>query len=358
MTFPLVVRKAELQTTEIERTYKEIGKFFNIEPDEKWISSYKQRYQESRILGDYIELSVGGPEFANGFPSCLLELKGKGCREFEVRCPDKTWDDLIKFFAIEIDGQIKRIDIAIDDFDGKYVTFDYVLEKLNKKQFISQFKDKNFDFIGNAVKGRTIQFGSHKSSLMLCIYEKLKQQLKLGIDCKQSYWVRYEMRFNDTRALDFISNYINLENVKLRQYVMQIFYNMLDIKEDNTRNFEHQHRVPTDPKWLSFLDNVEKYKMEHAKKLEGTYLTYEEWFKPILGQAFIYLICTNKFEIYTALTKVIESSISQIDLYNNQKLKKINSYLKNQNMNLITLEQIKELGMELKQILEERKLPF
>lgn len=118
MTFPLVVRKAELQTTEIERTYKEIGKFFNIELDEKWISSYKQRYQESRILGDYIELSVGGPEFANGFPSCSLELKGKGCREFEVRCPDKTWDDLIKFFAIEIDGQIKRIDIAIDDFDG------------------------------------------------------------------------------------------------------------------------------------------------------------------------------------------------------------------------------------------------
>lgn len=358
VTFPLVVRRSEIERTEIERTFKEIGKFFNIEKNEKWTESYKQRFQDTRVLGDFITLSVGGPEFANGFPSCLLELKGHGCREFEVRCPEKTWADLIKYFVVEIDGQIKRIDIAIDDFDGEYVTFDYVLNKLNNKQFVSQFKDKEFSFIGNEIKGRTIQFGSHSSTLMLCIYEKLKQQLKLGIDCKQNYWVRYEMRFNQARAMDFITNFINKENQDLRQYIMQVFYNMLDLKEDNTRNLEHQHRVDTDPNWLKFLGGVEKYKMEHAKKIEGSYLTYETWVKPILGHALIYLICTNHFELYTALTKVLEAATSQIDLYNNQKLKKINSYLKNQNMNLVTLDQIQSLGLELKNIIEERKLPF
>lgn len=358
VTFPLIVRKAELERTEVERTYKEIGKFFNIEENEKWTDSYKQRYQYSKILGDYIELSVSGPEFSNGFPSCLLELKGHGCREFEVRCPEKTWEDLIKFFVIEMNGQLKRIDIAIDDYDGKYVTFDYVLNKLNNKYFTSSFKDKEYNFMGNLTKGRTIQFGSHKSSIMLSIYEKLKEQLKKGIDCKQDYWVRYEMRFKDSRALDFISNYLSFEIKELREYVMQVFYNMLDLKVDNNFNEEHQYLQDTDPNWLNFLDNVEKFKMVRAKEVEGSYISYEEWFKPILGQAFIYLICTNKNEIYTALTKVVECSINQIDLYDNKKLKKINSYLKNQNLELVTLDDIKTLAYELNKIIEDRKLPF
>ena len=52
-----------------------------------------------------------------------IELKGQGCREFEALNPDKTWDDLLKFFVLDYDANVKRIDIAIDHFDNKPVDY-------------------------------------------------------------------------------------------------------------------------------------------------------------------------------------------------------------------------------------------
>ena len=49
----------------------------------------------------------------------------------EVRNKDKTWINLI-LFMVELNARFKRIDIAIDDYEGKDVTLPWIMKKLNK----------------------------------------------------------------------------------------------------------------------------------------------------------------------------------------------------------------------------------
>lgn len=356
-SFPLIVRKEELSLAEVKRLKIEIAKFFNV-AEEEITPAYIPKYSDSYCLGENIILATGGPEFGNGFKSCYLELKGKGCREYEVRCPNKDWKDLLIYFALNMESQIKRIDIAIDDYDGNVVDFDWIINKLNNGFFVSSFNNKNFNTSGHINTGRSITFGKHGSPLMLCIYEKLKEQQAKGIECNQEYWTRYEMRFAQSRANDFAYNFLKNTDIEFKDYIMSIFYNMLDIKKDNDRNQHHMTDVPTDPKWLEFLGKVEKYKMVRASSIEGSYITYENWAKPLMSGYFLYLIFTNNKEIYSAETKMFEDMLEYLDSFDKKKLKHINSFLLNKRHPLIALKDIEAFKVFLKDYIEERKLPF
>lgn len=317
-----------------------------------------QKYSDTYILGENIILATNGPEFGNGFKSCYLELKGKGCREFEVRCPQKDWKDLLIYFALNMEAQIKRIDIAIYDFEGNTIDFDWILNKLNNGYFVSSFNNKNFIITVNVITGRSITFGKHGSPLMLCIYEKLKEQQSKGIECKQKYWTRYEMRFTQSRANDFSYNFLKNSDQEFKDYIMAIFYNMLDIKKDNERNKYHMTDVATDPKWREFLGSVEKYKMVRAETIEGSFITYENWAKPLMSGYLLYQIFTNNGEIYSAETKMFEDLLEYLDSFDKRKLKHINSYLRSKRYPLKTMTDIEAFRTFLREYIEERKLPF
>lgn len=63
-------------------------------------------------------------------------MKGEGCRDFERRNLDKTWLNLI-LNMISLNVKFKRIDIAVDDYEGKYVTMKWLLDKIEKEQYTS-----------------------------------------------------------------------------------------------------------------------------------------------------------------------------------------------------------------------------
>ena len=357
-TFPLLVNKEEIERSEVARIKEEIMKFLNIDLDD-YHEDYAARYRYSFTLGEHILLRLCGPEFANGKPSCYIELKGQGCREFEALNPDKSWDDLLKFFVLDYDANVKRIDIAIDHFDNKPVDFDWVLNKLNQNHFASSFKNRNFNLSGNITEGRSITFGRHGSSLMLCIYEKKKQQeFHEKVIVKEPYWTRYEMRFGNNRADDFAYNYLTISKLDLNTFILSVFYQMLDIKVDNNRDTHHQANVETDPKWLEFLGNVEKYKMVKATNYESTYISYQNWAEPLMGSFMLYLIATNKFELESALTYVLQLAVNVIDDFDKAKLKRINSFLKAKNYPLVKLEDIENMQPILEGVIEDRRLPF
>ena len=356
-TFPLLVNKEEIERSEVARIREEIMKFLNIDKND-YHEDYAARYRYSFTLGEHILLRLCGPEFSNGKPSCYIELKGQGCREFEALNPDKTWDDLIKFFVLDYDANVKRIDIAIDHFDNKPVDFDWVLNKLNKNQFASSFKNRNFNLSGNINEGRSITFGRHGSPLMLCIYEKKKQQEKLGIQVPEEYWTRYEMRFANNRADDFAYNYLILSGLDLNTFILSVFYQMLDIKISNKRTIHHQSDVETDPRWKEFLGDVEKYKMVKATNYESTYISYQNWAEPLMGSFMLYLIATNKFELQSAITYLISLAVKAIEDFDKTKLKRINSFLKAKNYPMVKLEQIEEMLPILEDVIDERRLPF
>lgn len=358
-SFPLIVRREETESSEMRRVKYEIAKFFNLTKDDIHPIKFVPKFQEAYTLGDYIELRLGGPEFGNGFKSCYIELRGLGCDEFEARCPEKDWRDLLEYFVLGLDAKVKRIDIAIDDYDGNIVTFDWILDKLNRDDYSSCFKNRNFNLSGHINTGRSITFGKHGKTLMLCIYEKLKEQQSKKIECNQTYWTRFEMRFSQNRGDDFAFNFLKNSEIEFKEYVMNVFYNMLDIKDDdNDRNHNNISHAQTDKKWLEFLNNPCKYKLERSKQVEGSYVSYEEWAHSHTKKYLLYLLMTNKNELYTLFTKVIEMLIEAANETDKAKLKNINSKLSAKHLTRVRLSDVETLKNELIKILEERKLPF
>ena len=356
-TFPLLVNKEEIERSEVVRIREEVMKFLNIDKDD-YHEDYAARYKYGFTLGEHILLRLCGPEFTNGKPSCYIEFKGQGCREFEARNPDKTWYDIIKFFCIEYQGHMTRLDIAIDDF-GNNVTFNYLIDKLDKKQFSSVFRDHNVNHFGSIEKGRSLSLGSHSSSMQLMIYEKGKEVMSKGkeIDFDFDYWIRYEMRFNQTKADDFIYTLIE-KGEEFNKYAMGVFYSLLDIKDCNSREVDHVRKANTDPMWLNFLGNVEKCTLIHAKNYESSYVTYQNWIKNHAGKYVLYLLATHQFELESVFTELLQNAVDYAEDINKEKLKAINSNLRERKLSLLDENDIEKIRNDLIETIEERRLPF
>ena len=355
-SFPIQVNKEEMESQEAIKIRNDIMTFFNIplnDHDPLFIPKYRYNW----TLGENIILQIAGPEFSNGYPSCIIELKGQGCREFETRNPDKNWFDVIKFFKLNYQGKLKRIDVAIDDYDGK-ISYDYLEKKLDSKQFASVFQNKDVDHLGNINTGRTLNLGGHGSSIQLCIYEKDKQQRKLKKEHKQKFWMRYEMRFSKNRADDFIYTMFQYDITDFNRYTMQVLYNILDIKKDCNRGIENISHVETDKPWLDFLGNVEKCALLHADTYESNYATYQNWIRNHAGKYVLYLFATNNYELEAVITSLLQAGADYADDINKSKLKTINSYLRKRKLPLLAVEDIEKLKNEILEIIEERRLPF
>ena len=127
------------------------------------------------------------PEHEKGI---LLELKGKGCRQFEafLKVQKRTWYDFFRT-AREMGAVFKRIDIAINDRAG-ILNIPELAEKCRRDECITifhSFKDyQSGELIRNREKdaasmGNTLYLGSLKSEIYFCIYEKdYEQYVKNG----------------------------------------------------------------------------------------------------------------------------------------------------------------------------------
>ena len=210
-TFPLKLQEDELELIVIEDLVKYIGEFLNFEPSEINKEEYStNRFRYQYTIGNSIILRLSGPELLIGYRSCQIELKGQGCREFENRS-NKTWNDLFSFFLIRLHGNPTRIDIAIDDYDGTHSNITKIKEILDKGNYTTSFRKKYYKLMGCEQEGWSLQFGSHKSTIMLVIYDKLKEQMSKGNEVNQEFWTRYELRYMKDRAYDVVLNYIEQE---------------------------------------------------------------------------------------------------------------------------------------------------
>ena len=92
-------------------------------------------------------------------------MKGEGCRDFENRTKDKTWVTLI-LFMVQLNARFKRIDIAIDDYEGIHITMNDLIQKISQGYFTSIFISPPL-ILGSKRSGYTIQFGSNSSNVEL-----------------------------------------------------------------------------------------------------------------------------------------------------------------------------------------------
>lgn len=332
----------------------------------------KDKYKYMFELGPEMELGMIGPKSASGLPSCSLHLKGKGCREYEARNPDKGWDYFLNLMLIDYKAKPTRIDIAVDDFDGDVVTLPWVEEKLKKKQFTSCFKHKYHKIHGCEEEGYSLEMGSRTSSCQLVIYDKLKEQtIKKKREVNQTYWTRYEMRFFHEKAhklaletllamkgkLDFITS--KIPSLAFLEYVNSVFIGVLDIKEDNNYDIMHQCDVPTDPLWKKFVHDATKWKVIPETNKTSSWITKQTSVKRMMPSYFLtqYLLAGKNF--YHFNTLILRDFKEHFEkLYTNSQIKTLNIYAMENGLELIDDDKLHQIEEELEAELEERLLPF
>lgn len=357
-TFPLKLQEDELELIVIEDLVKYIGEFLNFEPSEINKEEYStNRFRYQYTIGNSIILRLSGPELLIGYRSCQIELKGQGCREFENRS-NKTWNDLFSFFLIRLHGNPTRIDIAIDDYDGTHSNITKIKEILDKGNYTTSFRKKYYKLMGCEQEGWSLQFGSHKSTIMLVIYDKLKEQMSKGNEVNQEFWTRYELRYMKDRAYDVVLNYIEQGEENFNKYSYGLLYSMLDLKKENNYSEHNIMQADTISWWKHFLQEVEKSEIVKYKIKSNNIDTYKAWVLPIITTYFIVTYLHNGRDFNLTYIKQLEEILGYIEKVDKKKVKKINNYQEEVAQSKISIKDINELQASIKEYISLNLLPF
>ena len=357
-TFPLKLQEDELELIVIEDLVKYIGEFLNFEPSEINKEEYStNRFRYQYTIGNSIILRLSGPELLIGYRSCQIELKGQGCRDFENRS-NKTWNDLFSFFLIRLHGNPTRIDIAIDDYDGTHSNITKIKEILDKGNYTTSFRKKYYKLMGCEQEGWSLQFGSHKSTIMLVIYDKLKEQMSKGNEVNQEFWTRYELRYMKDRAYDVVLNYIEQGEENFNKYSYGLLYSMLDLKKENNYSEHNIMQADTISWWKHFLQEVEKSEIVKYKIKSNNIDTYKAWVLPIITTYFIVTYLHNGRDFNLTYIKQLEEILGYIEKVDKKKVKKINNYQEEVAQSKISIKDINNLQASIKEYISLNLLPF
>ena len=357
-TFPLKLKEDELELIIIEDLVKYIAEYMGFDSSEINKEDYStNRFKYQYSLGESVTLRLSGPTLVTGYKSCQIEMRGQGCREFEAHS-SYSWIELFNFFMIGLQGSPTRLDIAIDDYEGKHATITKIKETLDKGNYTTSFRKKYYKLMGCDQEGWSIQFGSHKSTMMLVIYDKLKEQQSKGNEINQEFWTRYEMRFMKDKAYDVVFNLIDQGDDNFATYCYGLLYMMLDLKVDNNYNEHHITEAKTIEYWNDFLNKVSKSDIAKYKVVSRNIDTYKNWILPIMSSYFIIMHLHNGRDFQTTYNNMLSDLLDYIDKIDKKKIKKINQYQDEVGQRKITMKDIQEIKAKIKDYISKHQLPF
>ncbi len=211
-------------------------------------------YTEQYILGD-IQLMCSDIEEMG----ILLELKGRGCRQFEsyLQAQGKSWYEFFVNARLQ-NGVFKRIDLAVNDLVG-LLDIPYLIQKCENEECVSLFRSYKTYSCGELSRqnvvgmGDTLYLGSRASEIHFCIYKKnYEQYQKFGIDIDDiEIKNRFEIRLRNDRAKKALDDYLknnDIENVVFK--IINRYVRFIDSDSDG-----NIHRKSLDKKWEFFLGN-------------------------------------------------------------------------------------------------------
>lgn len=223
-------------------------------------------YSAHYYIGDIMVLV--SPDEKKGV---LLELKGKGCRQFEcyLEAQGRTWYDFLKI-CINEKAVMKRIDLAINDRAG-ILDIPQLIEKCKKDECISVFKSYKDYGSGEFVSrrednrkemGRTLYIGSMKSEVYFCIYEKAYEQyIKLGTPVEESdIKNRFEIRLKNERAELAVADLVNYKDAEHTSF--SIINQYLRFVDKDPEHPERKQDWKINKEWEYFIgENRDKLKL-------------------------------------------------------------------------------------------------
>ncbi|EGO8850404.1 MULTISPECIES: MobT family relaxase [Enterococcus] len=212
-------------------------------------------YSEHYALGDIFVLY--SHELDKGV---LVELKGRGCRQFEsyLLAQQRSW---YEFFmdALVADGVMKRLDLAINDKTG-ILNIPVLTEKCRQEECISVFRSFKSYRSGELVRkdekecmGNTLYIGSLQSEVYFCIYEKDYEQYKKkdipieDADVKN----RFEIRLKNERAYYAVRDLLVYDNPEKTTFKIINRYIRFVDKDDSKPRSEWK----LNEEWAWFIGN-------------------------------------------------------------------------------------------------------
>lgn len=188
----------------------------------------------------------------------LLEISGQGCMMLAgwLKSRNETWFDFIKK-VFEYRGNFTRIDLTMDDSVG-VIDLDKIVVKIERNEFWSKFKKAEIisskDISKQESNGTTIYFGSKKSLVHFCFYQKNhEQKRKKGIPLEESSIVnRYELRFRHEKADKLAKELLKHDDLE------DIIYKLLSTYLCFYDRSKTESDVQVDPCWRRLVGYTKK----------------------------------------------------------------------------------------------------
>ena len=199
-------------------------------------------YTEHYYLGDIFVFTSADEE-----KGVLLELKGKGCRQFEsyLLAQERSWYDFLMDTLLE-GGVMKRLDLAINNRAG-ILDIPDLTAKCNREECVSVFRSFKSYASGELIKkqeqdkagmGHTLYIGSLKSEVYFCCYEKnYEQYAKLGIPVSEALIKnRFEIRLKNERAYYAVRDLLTHYDAERTAFsIINRYIRFVDMEEDKRR---------------------------------------------------------------------------------------------------------------------------
>ncbi|PKG21858.1 replication initiation factor domain-containing protein [Niallia nealsonii] len=254
----------------------------------------------TQLISDILQLNPNSffpDKGANGYRQCLrngsiaifydgredmgihLEMKGRGCREYESY-NKRSWKDLFETM-ISHQASFSRLDIAVDDFKG-FFTIKGIVRKVKGRELISKFKRarnvEDIEIKTGEVKGVTVYFGSNKSDIQIRMYDKLSERQDTNYNVSEdiTFWNRTEIQLRNEKAQEVAGILATGEDgeIMIGKTVCGILckYLRFTVKgKDKNRS-----RWNTAPFWEKFLNGVEALPLTTIVEV-ATIEEKEEW---------------------------------------------------------------------------------
>lgn len=285
----------------INKLLKKLKSYYNYY-DLELIPGGLYGYRYRMEVAEGITIYFFGSENKKGEKTTLIKITGKGCDRFNNI---DDWFELIGFLlSDEIEASVTRLDLAIDDFYGKEISYKKFFDVVKKKFFIRSGHPKSkphwhINDWNDYDEGCTIDFYSPSSDVQLCVYnKKAETRSKNNLDSNTPQWMRYEMRFFDEQAMSQIRNYyICLVNEKfdlnkcssISQFLSSALYELLKLY--NPCNDSNKSRWKELPEWLDFIGELKYLSFERKKsnisKILKTKLYFENQYARFLIKMYL-----------------------------------------------------------------------
>lgn len=222
----------------------------------------------------------------------MIELRGQGCREFELILEERneTWNDF--FWSLYendlfgngrvVDTKITRIDLALDEkISAIYPNYDLKELKNKCESGLIDTTFRNFDYTGGFTinkgqlinKGLSLYFGSRQSHLYFNFYQKdyeIAKQKEISVEmARQKYGIknRYEVRLADEKAYLFVEYLLSTgETLEwVTKELIDTSLKVYDCDEDGIRTGYSEN-------WRNVIESMQELKLS----MKGEKPSYEK----------------------------------------------------------------------------------